>query len=51
MNDRDREALKWVNAFNPYDLYSKCEFEPDVDELKPFYPDLIAEYFPEKINW
>lgn len=48
---QDEEALKWVRAFNPYDLYSKCEVEPNLDELKPFYEELVAEYFPAKIKW
>ena len=47
----DDQLLKWVRAFNPYDLYSKCPVEPDVEELSPFYQDLIAEYFPDKIKW
>lgn len=47
----DNELLKWVRAFNPYDLYSKCPIEPDVRELTPFYQDLIAEYFPDQIRW
>lgn len=51
MNDHDREMFKWVKAFNPYDLYSKADQPPNVEELKPFYQDLIAEYFPEKIRW
>lgn len=51
MNDRDREMFKWVKAFNPYDLYSKSPVPPNETELRPFYQDLIAEYFPEKIAW
>ena len=51
LNDGDAEKLQWIRAFNPYDLYSKCEVEPDVEALKPFYQDLIAEYFPDKIDW
>lgn len=51
LNDGDQELLKWVRAFNPYDLYSKCEVEPDLNELRPYYEDLIAEYFPAKLNW
>ena len=51
LNEQDQEMLKWVRAFNPYDLYSKCEVKPDLDELRPFYQDLIAEYFPAKIAW
>lgn len=51
LKDSDREILKWVRAFNPFDLYSKCEVEPDADALKPFYQELIAEYFPARIRW
>ena len=45
MNDRDRAMLDWVRAFNPYDLYSKGHDRPDVAALKPYYQDLIAEFF------
>lgn len=51
MNEQDEEALGWVRAFNPYDLYSKCEVEPNLNELRPFYEELIAKYFPAKIAW
>ncbi len=50
-NARDREMLPWVNKFNPYDLYTKSHTKPDVEKLRPFYEDLIAEYFPAKLNW
>jgi inositol oxygenase len=51
MNDRDQARMEWVRAFNPYDLYSKGHEPPDVEKLKPFYQDLIREYFPEQIAW
>jgi len=51
MNDRDRAMFKWVRAFNPYDLYSKGADRPNVAALKPFYDELIAEYFPAKVKW
>ena len=51
MNDRDREMFRWVRAFNPYDLYSKTPIRPDVAALRPFYEDLIAEYFPPVLYW
>jgi inositol oxygenase len=41
----------WVRAFNPYDLYSKGAERPDVEALKPYYLELIAEFFPEKLWW
>lgn len=51
MNEQDREMFKWVEDFNQYDLYTKRDERMDVAGLKPFYRELIAEYFPEKINW
>jgi inositol oxygenase len=51
MNDRDREMFKWVRAFNPYDLYTKSHERPDVAKLRPFYEELISEYFPGTLRW
>lgn len=51
LNEQDRENLKWVQAFNPYDLYTKSHEAPQVDKLRPYYEDLIAEFFPKKIRW
>jgi inositol oxygenase len=51
MNAQDREMLQWVQKFNPYDLYSKSDAAPDLNALRPYYDDLIREYFPEKIAW
>ena len=51
MNDQDKQMFKWVKKFNPYDLYSKGEEKPDVNELKPFYQELIAEHFPATLRW
>ncbi|CDK27086.1 unnamed protein product [Kuraishia capsulata CBS 1993] len=49
MNEHDEQMLKSVQAFNPYDLYSKTEQKYDLDELKPYYLELIDEFFPTKI--
>ena len=51
MNDGDRRRMEWVRAFNPYDLYSKGHAPPDVAALRPFYEDLIAEFFPPTLAW
>ena len=51
MNARDRELFAWVRAFNPYDLYSKSAERPDVERLRPYYEELIAEYFPPVLQW
>lgn len=49
MNEKDHEMLKAVKAFNPYDLYSKSDEKPNVEELKDYYLPLIDEFFPKKI--
>jgi inositol oxygenase len=41
----------WVQRFNPFDLYSKSHEKPDPVRLKPYYRELIAEFFPDKIRW
>ncbi|KAJ2981597.1 hypothetical protein NUW58_g6652 [Xylaria curta] len=52
MNEHDEKMLDAVRAFNPYDLYSKSDGLPDIEELKPYYLELIDEYFPQKvIRW
>jgi inositol oxygenase len=51
MNEDDRRKMAWVRKFNPYDLYSKGDEPPDVEGLKPFYQELIAEYFPPQLAW
>ncbi len=50
MDDHDREMFEWVKKFNPYDLYSKNPVPPKVDELKPYYEDLIAKYLPNRVK-
>ncbi|KAI0842371.1 DUF706-domain-containing protein [Hypoxylon sp. FL0890] len=49
MDEHDEDMLKAVRAFNPYDLYSKSDDVPNAEELKPYYLELIDEFFPQKI--
>src|SRR6266536_1080676 len=49
MNEKDRKMFDWVRAFNPYDLYTKSHDRPDVKKIRPFYEELIAEFFPAKL--
>ena len=51
MDDHDREMFAWVREFNPYDLYTKSGARPDVAALRPYYEELIAEYFPLELKW
>jgi inositol oxygenase len=51
MNHEDTRRMDWVRAFNPYDLYSKGQKPPNVQALRPYYEDLIAEFFPTTVAW
>ena len=51
LNDKDRKLFEWVRKFNPYDLYSKSAERPSVEDVRPYYEDLISEYFPDRISW
>jgi inositol oxygenase len=51
MNERDMDMFKWVREFQNYDLYSKSAVRPHTQELRPYYEQLIAEYFPPQISW
>lgn len=51
MNDQDRIMFNWVRAFNPYDLYTKSAERPDVSTLRPYYEELISEFFPNELQW
>ena len=51
MNEHDREMFEWVRKFNPYDLYSKCPRPPNVEQLRPYYEQLIAKYLPDQLSF
>jgi len=51
MSEHDKEMFKWVNLFNPYDLYSKSPVAPDWKQLRPYYEDLVAKYLPSTIKF
>lgn len=51
MNQQDHKMFKWVQMFNPYDLYSKSPVAPDVNALRPYYEDLASKYLAEVIDF
>lgn len=51
MNDQDRAMFEWVRKFNPYDLYTKSQKRLNVEQLRPYYEDLINEFFPASLKW
>lgn len=51
MDAHDHEYFKWVNLFNPYDLYTKSPKVPNWNELRPYYEDLAAKYLPSTLKF
>ncbi len=51
LNDHDREMFKWVDLFNPYDLYSKNPNQKSWQELRPYYEDLVAKFLPATLSF
>lgn len=51
MSGHDQKMFEWVRKFNAYDLYSKGRERPNIAEIKPYYEDLVAEFFPDTIDW
>jgi len=48
----DAETMKWVKEFNKFDLYSKGDAIPNVDEVKPYYQALLKKYnLDGKLKW
>jgi len=52
-DEQDRENLKWVQAFQKFDLYSKAHTKYDSAVLKPIYQRMIEKYFPNSgvLQW
>jgi inositol oxygenase len=50
-DDHDRQMLPWVQAFNPFDLYSKSPTQPNWTALRPYYEQLINRYLPPVLDW
>ncbi|MDC6361884.1 MULTISPECIES: inositol oxygenase family protein [Flavobacteriaceae] len=51
MDKHDHAMFKWVDKFNPYDLYTKAPVKPNVKELRPYYEDLAAKYLPDTLRF
>jgi inositol oxygenase len=51
LNDHDRKMLRWVRAFQKFDLYSKDEERVDPLWVRAYYKALIAKYLPPVLNW
>jgi inositol oxygenase len=51
MNEKDIQSLVAVQAFNPYDLYSKRDNPCNVGKLRPYYQNLLSKFFPPTLDW
>jgi inositol oxygenase len=51
MTEKDKRMMPWLKLFSTYDLYSKTSEKLDIEKLKPYYEELVAEFFPDKIEW
>ena len=50
-NETDRAMLKWVRAFNRYDLTRRASPRPDVPDADAVLPGAREEFFPEPLRW
>ncbi|XP_069764173.1 inositol oxygenase isoform X2 [Narcine bancroftii] len=50
-NSKDLKMLPWIKEFNKFDLYTKSKILPDVQELQPYYQQLIDKYCPGRLRW
>ena len=51
LDNHDRDMLKWVKLFNPYDLYSKNPTRPEWDKISTYYKNLVAKYLPVHLKF
>lgn len=50
-NEKDEHMLHWVKQFQQFDLYSKSDPIPNIEELQPYYLKLVDKYLPGKIKF
>ena len=50
-NEYDQSMLPWLKLFSQYDLYSKVNESLDIEEIKPFFEELVREFFPKNLSW
>lgn len=50
-NEQDNNMLPWVQLFNQYDLYTKCNVTCDTKKLFSYYTTLIYKYLHSTMFW
>jgi inositol oxygenase len=51
LNEDDKAKMEWLKLFHRYDTYSKKNEQVDAESLLPYYQELMAEFFPEQLDW
>jgi inositol oxygenase len=51
MKEGDEKLEEWVTQFNQFDLYTKADKRPDIEELWPYYQSLVDKYMPGQLDW
>jgi len=51
MKEGDEKLEEWVTQFNQFDLYTKADKRPDMEELWPYYQSLVDKYMPGQLDW
>jgi len=49
MDDFDFQMRDWLRKFQKFDLYSKHEQPPNVEETISYYKSLVEKYFPDPV--
>ncbi|XP_010564354.1 PREDICTED: inositol oxygenase [Haliaeetus leucocephalus] len=49
--EEDLRMLPWVRELNKFDLYTKQEELPDMQQLRGYYQSLINKYCPGQLCW
>lgn len=44
LQDSDYDIVRWLQLFNKYDLYTKKNEMPDIDQLTSYYSSLLVKY-------
>jgi len=50
-NEKDKHMYYWIREFNKFDLYSKSDNAPNLEELTPYYQSLIDKYIPGVVKF
>ncbi|KAI6219831.1 Inositol oxygenase [Aphelenchoides fujianensis] len=49
--ERDVQMRQYIHELNEHDLYSKADNMPPIEDLKPYYQELIERYVPGILAW